>query len=171
MSKNLDISAVKATARVGVREIYLRHFSSGNVVVALDDGCDSDGRPNQQRQHLLNTLKKRLRFRSVEVATFMLDRAPGAWPAPRSPREAQLHAMDRFDVDVLKNRGTGEWEFPNAKWIELSDAARATEQIRVDEVKSKARGERAAKGLEALEVLKRLSEQAAAPAPAPKAKS
>lgn len=157
----------RAAPRQGVRRIRLRHFSSGNVVETYDDGCDDRGMPNQQRQHLINTLKKRLRFAGVEVPTFRLHEPPSPWPQPRSEREAAIRAADQFDSLMLKD-DTGGWRTPSEKWEELSRQAIATEAARVEQLRSQTRNERGARALEALERLQNLAAQVPAPSSAAK---
>lgn len=152
MSKNVDVPLNRAGSRLGVREVKLRHFTSGNVVTAYDDGCDDRGRPNQQRQHLVNTLKKRLRFAGDDYPTFILAEPPAPWPTPRNEKEAAIRAGDRFDVDVLKDLD-GNWRMATPKWEAGSEKARASEQARADEARRVSRSERGAKALDALEKL------------------
>lgn len=142
----------KAVARGGQRIVHLVHFVSGNVVPCFDDGCDERGAPNQQRQHLMNVLKKRIRFGGNEYPTFRLAKEPGAWSEPRNDKEKANRARDSFDRDVLRD-DSNQWRTPSAAWLAASEQCRAAEAARNNELKQKAKSERAQKGLEVLEKL------------------
>lgn len=149
--------------RRNVRVIKLRHFISRAVVECPDDGCDERGQPNQQRQHLERLLGRMVRFGGAEYPLFMLEEAPGAWPTPRSDREAAIRQMDTFDQRVLKwmtAKGMG-WKMADANWTTTSEKANAADMAKADEVRARTAAERAAKGLDALAMMRELAAKTA----------
>lgn len=158
------------TRRQNVRVIKLRHFVSRAVIECPDDGCDDRGAPNQQRQHLERILARMVRFGGADYPLFMLEEAPGAWPTPRSDREAAIRQMDAFDQRVLKwmtPKGMG-WKMASAEWTAASEKANAADAAKADEVRARSAAERAAKGLDALAMMRDLA-AATKTAPARKA--
>lgn len=153
--------------RKGVRVIKLRHFVSRAVTECPDDGCDERGQANQQRQHLERLLARMVRFQGAEFPLFMLEEAPGAWPTPRSDREAAIRQMDTFDQRALKwmtAKGMG-WKMASPEWTAASERANAADAAKADEVRQRSAAERAAKGLDALAMMRDLAQKAAPSSP------
>jgi hypothetical protein len=145
--------------RRNVRVIKLRHFVSRAVVECPDDGCDERGQPNQQRQHLERLLGRMVRFQGGEFPLFMLEDQPGAWPTPRNDREAAIRQMDSFDGRALKwmtARGMG-WKMASPEWTAASEKANAADAAKADEIRARSAAERAAKGLDALAMMRDLA--------------
>lgn len=156
MARSEEIPVAGAARnRSGVRGIKLRNFLSGHVIVCYDDGCDEQGRPNQQRQHLINVLRKRCKFQGKEFPTFVLAEPPEAWPETRSERLAQLRAIDRFDTEALRTMD-GTWRVATPAWEEASSKAVAADKKQAEEQSTRSRAERAARGLEAIDMLREL---------------
>lgn len=156
--------------RRNVRVIKLRHFISRAVLECPDDGCDERGQPNQQRQHLERLLARVVRFQGGEFPLFMLEEAPGAWPTPRSDREAAIRQLDSFDQRALKwmtAKGMG-WKMASPEWTAASEKANTVDAAKADEIRARSAAERAAKGLDALAMMRDLA-QKSAPAQARKA--
>lgn len=149
--------------RRNVRVLKLRHFISRAVVECPDDGCDERGQPNQQRQHLERLLGRMVRFQGAEYPLFVLEEAPGSWPTPRSDREAAIRQMDAFDQRALKwmtAKGMG-WKMADANWTAASERASAADMAKADEVRARTAAERAAKGLDALAMMRDLAQKTA----------
>jgi hypothetical protein len=156
--------------RRNVRVVKLRHFISRAVLECPDDGCDERGQPNQQRQHLERLLSRMVRFQGGEYPLFMLEDSPGAWPTPRSDREAAIRQMDAFDQRALKwmtAKGMG-WKTASPEWTAASEKANAADAAKADEIRARSAAERAAKGLDALALMRDLA-QKTPPTPARKA--
>ena len=156
--------------RRNVRVIKLRHFVSRHVVECPDDGCDDRGQPNQQRQHLQRLLGRMVRFGGAEYPLFMLEEAPGAWPTPRTDKEAAIRQMDPFDQQQLRwmtPKGMS-WKMADANWTAASEKANAADAAKADEIRTRSAAERAAKGLDALAMMRELAGKTA-PTPARKA--
>lgn len=151
------------TRRQNVRVIKLRHFASGHVIECPDDGCDDRGQPNQQRQHLQRLLGRMSRFGGADYPTYMLAESPGAWPTPRSDREAAIRQMDSFDNQALRwmtPKGMG-WKMASPEWTAASEQAQAAAAAKADEIRARSAAERAAKGLDALAMMRDLAAKAA----------
>jgi hypothetical protein len=145
--------------RRNVRVVKLRHFVSRAVTECPDDGCDERGMPNQQRQHLERLLARMVRFQGAEFPLFMLEEQPGPWPMPRSDREAAIRQMDTFDQRALKwmtTRGMS-WKMASPEWTAASEKANAADAAKADEVRARSAAERAAKGLDALAMMRDLA--------------
>lgn len=145
--------------RRNVRVVKLRHFVSRAVTECPDDGCDERGQPNQQRQHLERLLARMVRFQGAEFPVFMLEEQPGAWPTPRNDREAAVRQMDTFDQRALKwmtARGMG-WKMASPEWTAASEKANSADVAKADEVRARSAAERAAKGLDALAMMRDLA--------------
>lgn len=155
------------TRRQNVRVIKLRHFISRAVTECPDDGCDDRGAPNQQRQHLERLLARMVRFGGADYPLFMLEEAPGAWPTPRSDREAAVRQMDAFDQRALRwmtPKGM-TWKMASPEWTAASEKANAADASKADEVRARSAAERAAKGLDALAMMRDLAQKAAPTSP------
>lgn len=149
--------------RRNVRVIKLRHFTGRHVVECPDDGCDDRGQPNQQRQHLQRLLGRMVRFQGAEYPLFMLEEQPGAWPTPRTDREAAIRQMDQFDGQFLRwmtPKGMS-WKMASPEWTAASEKANAADAAKADEVRARSAAERAAKGLDALAMMRDLAQRAA----------
>ena len=155
------------TRRQNVRVVKLRHFVSRAVTECPDDGCDERGQPNQQRQHLERLLARMVRFQGADYPLFMLEEAPGAWPTPRSDREAAMRQMDTFDQRALKWMTTKgmSWKMASPEWTAASEKASALDAAKADEVRQRSAAERAAKGLDALAMMRDLASRAAPSSP------
>lgn len=151
------------TRRQNVRVIKLRHFVSRAVVECPDDGCDDRGAPNQQRQHLQRLMGRMVKFQGAEFPLFMLEEQPGAWPTPRTDREAAIRQMDQFDGQFLRwmtPKGMS-WKMASPEWTAASEKANAADAAKADEVRARSAAERAAKGLDALAMMRDLAAKAA----------
>lgn len=145
--------------RQNTRCIRLRHFISRNVLDVFDDGCDERGAPNQQRQHLERILGHVVRVGDAEFPLFVLEEAPGAWPSARNDREAAIRQMDAFDQRVLKwmtPKGMG-WKMASPEWTAASEKANAADTAKTDELRARSAAERAAKGLDAIAMMRDLA--------------
>lgn len=136
------------------RVIKLRHFVSRAVVECPDDGADAAGRPNQQRQHLQRLLQKVVKFRGAEYPLFLLEEAPGAWPSTSAAR--QLDPFDSQQLRWMTPKGQS-WKLATPEWTAASEAARAADAAKADEIRTRSAAERAAKGLEAIEMMRELA--------------
>lgn len=154
--------------RTGVRIIKLVSFTSGHVVDCYDDGCDESGRPNQQRQHLVNLLRKRVRVAGVELRMWLLAEPPPAWQMTGKEKIDAIRQADRFDTESLRNTD-GDWLMPTPKWIEMSAKAQELDRKIAQEQADVVRAKRAARGLEGITLLQQIAANVAAPA-APVAK-
>lgn len=82
-----------------VRSFTIENLTHRNIITALDDGCSPDGKPNQQRQHLENTLSQ---FVAVEhdgerlrLPLWRIVEMPPAWPATSNEKQATAYAQDQ----------------------------------------------------------------------------
>lgn len=91
-----------------------------------DDGCDGEGRPNQQRQHMAEMLRKRIMVDGAEVPVFRLAEPPPPCAYPNDKAGMRMRAVDRFDRDVLKDED-GRWRLPSEQWLATSDKLHAVE--------------------------------------------
>jgi hypothetical protein len=140
--------------RGNARVIKLRHFVSRAIVECPDDGADGGGRPNQQRQHLQRLLQKAVRFKGAEYPLFLLEEPPGAWPTQTAAR--QLDPFDNQFLRWLTPRGQS-WKMTTPEWTKASEEANAADAAKADEIRTRSAAERAAKGLEAIEMMRDLA--------------
>lgn len=151
--------------RTGVRIIRLRRLVGGHVVDCYDDGADEAGRPNQQRQHLINVLKKRVLHKGAELRTFVLAEPPPPWKPSGDPKRDAVLERDRFDSDYLRN-SDGDWLMPSPKWLEAAAELTAADRAIADEQAAASKARRAQKGMEGLTLLSQLAAAVAPQAPA-----
>lgn len=136
------------------RTIRLRHFVSRAVIECPDDGADSSGRPNHQRQHLQRILQKVIKFRGAEYPLFLLEEPPGPWPSTSAAR--QLDPFDNQSLRWLTPRGQS-WRVATPEWTKASEEAHAADAAKADEIRTRSAAERAAKGLEAIDMMRELA--------------
>lgn len=136
------------------RVVRLRHFVSRAVIECPDDGADGAGRPNQQRQHLQRLLQKVVKFRAAEYPLFLLEEAPGAWPTTSAAR--QLDPFDNQWLRWMTAKGQS-WKLATPEWTKASEEANAADAAKADEIRVRSAAERAAKGLEAIEMMRELA--------------
>lgn len=129
------------------RKILLRHVRDGGTRHMLDDGCDTEGRPNQMRQHLIRMLDKSLVVDGEPVNVFKLAAAPPSMPYdPADKKEQQARARDDFDrrylmVDNKWRLASPEWEAASKKLREAKEAYEAEVEANVTKRKQQELGE------------------------------
>lgn len=107
-----------------LRMVKLVHLIDQGIRSVADDGCDSEGRPNQQRQHLIELLKKRVIVDGREIPLFRLAERPPPCAYPDTKQGQRIRANDRFDRDHLIG-DDGQYRTPSPEWRAISDAQRA----------------------------------------------
>lgn len=119
-----------------LRMIEVIHIVDQGMRSMADDGCDRDGRPNQQRQHLTQMLRKRIVVDGKEVPVFRLSKPPQPCNYPNDKGGNACRAADhasRWEQDNLKN-DTGDWRMPSPEWRAVSDKLKAARDARAAEL-------------------------------------
>ena len=121
-----------------LRMIKVVHLIDQGIRSMADDGCDVDSRPNQQRQHLTQMLRKRIDVDGKQVYVFRLAEPapPCAWPQTEGGQKCR--AADQasgWDRDNLKT-DTDEWRMPSPEWRAISDMMKARRDARASEIEA-----------------------------------
>lgn len=119
-----------------LRMIEVVHLIDQGTRSMADDGCDRDGRPNQQRQHLTQMLRKRISVDGKDVPVFRLSKPPPPCNYPNDKGGQACRAADhasRWEQDNLKS-DTGDWRMPSPEWRAISDKLKAQRDARAAEV-------------------------------------
>lgn len=157
-----------------VRIIKLMHLD-GNVRQFRDDGCNQDGKPNQQRAHLIAMLRKKTTVPRLDdalnvqgpvldaegqplfVPVFKLAGPPPPFPYSRFPEKVRnkLEAADRsFDREFPMRTGDGYgWNVADDAWRGHSSVWRSWKKKSADEhsvVVAQAQRQEAGEALERL---------------------
>lgn len=152
------------------RYILVEHIMGGTRSM-WDDGCDVEGRPNQQRQAIIAALSKRVRIEDGdaaggvrEVPVFMLAETPKRFPwVVTDRRQATCAQRDNFDRQHLVD-SAGRYRIADDVWHAEAQKLREAEAEKIRPIEERAKRQANARATEAFAAIIQLAEQSKAQA-------